>query len=58
MPTLPEQYADVVRPESIHSLFDENNKVLEMDADGILATCIRTKWTTSKASCLSTTFRR
>ncbi|MDP6896229.1 MAG: peptide deformylase [Rhodospirillales bacterium] len=40
--SLPEHYADVVRPESITLRYlDENNKVLEMDADGILATCIQ-----------------
>ena len=32
----------MVRPESITLRYlDENNKVLEMDADGILATCIQ-----------------
>ena len=40
--SLPEHYADVVRPESITLRYlDENNKVLEMDAGGILATCIQ-----------------
>tara|TARA_E500000331_G_scaffold175089_1_gene169001 strand:- start:69 stop:587 length:519 start_codon:yes stop_codon:yes gene_type:complete len=40
--SLPEHYADVVRPESITLRYlNENNKVLEMDADGILAVCIQ-----------------
>ena len=40
--SLPEQYADVVRPDSITLRYlNENNKILEIDADGILATCIQ-----------------
>ena len=40
--SLPEHYADVIRPESITLRYlDENNKMLEMDADGILATCLQ-----------------
>ena len=40
--SLPEHYADVVRPESITLRYlNENNKILEMDADGILAICIQ-----------------
>ena len=40
--SLPEHYAEVVRPESITLRYlDEYNKMLEIDADGILATCIQ-----------------
>jgi len=40
--SLPEHYADVVRPESITLRYlNEDNKILEMDADGILAICIQ-----------------
>ena len=40
--SLPEHYADVVRPESITLRYlNENNKIVEIDADGILATCIQ-----------------
>jgi len=40
--SLPEHYAEVVRPESIRLRYlDENNELREMDADGILATCIQ-----------------
>jgi len=40
--SLPEHYADVVRPESITLRYlNENNKILEMDAEGILAICIQ-----------------
>ena len=40
--SLPEHYADVVRPDSITLRYlNENNKILEIDADGILATCIQ-----------------
>ena len=40
--SLPEHYADVVRPDSITIRYlNENNKILEIDADGILATCIQ-----------------
>ena len=40
--SFPEHYADVVRPDSITIRYlNENNKILEIDADGILATCIQ-----------------
>ncbi|MBB55232.1 MAG: peptide deformylase [Magnetovibrio sp.] len=40
--SLPEHYADVVRPDSITLRYlNENNKIVEIDADGILATCIQ-----------------
>ena len=40
--SLPEHYADVIRPEGITLRYlDENNNIREMDADGILATCIQ-----------------
>jgi len=40
--SLPEHFAEVVRPESIRVRYiDENNELREMDADGILATCIQ-----------------
>ena len=40
--SFPEHYADVVRPDSITLRYlNENNKILEIDADGILATCIQ-----------------
>ena len=40
--SLPEHYADVIRPKSITLRYlNENNKMLEVDADGILATCIQ-----------------
>ena len=40
--SLPEHYADVVRPDSITLRYlSENNKIIEIDADGILATCIQ-----------------
>ncbi len=40
--SLPEHYADVVRPESITLRYlNENNEISEMDADGILAICIQ-----------------
>ena len=40
--SLPEHYANVVRPDSITLRYlNENNKILEIDADGILATCIQ-----------------
>ena len=40
--SLPDYYADVVRPKSITLRYlDENNQFSEIDADGILATCIQ-----------------
>ena len=40
--SLPEHYADVVRPDSITLRYlNESNKIVEIDADGILATCIQ-----------------
>lgn len=40
--SLPEQYAEVVRPESVRLRYlDETNTVREVDVDGILATCIQ-----------------
>jgi peptide deformylase len=40
--SLPEQYAEVVRPKSVRVRFlDETGAECEMDADGLLATCIQ-----------------
>jgi peptide deformylase len=40
--SLPEQYAEVVRPKSVRVRFlDETGAEREMDADGLLATCIQ-----------------
>ena len=40
--SLPEHYADVVRPAAIRVRYlDENDELREMDADGLLATCIQ-----------------
>jgi peptide deformylase len=40
--SFPDQYAEVVRPESIHVRFiDYQNEIREIDADGLLATCIQ-----------------
>ena len=40
--SLPEHYAEVVRPDSIRVRYlDADNKVQEIDAEGILATCIQ-----------------
>ena len=40
--SLPEHYADVERPERIRVKYiDENNTEQELEADGLLATCIQ-----------------
>lgn len=40
--SFPEQYAEVQRPARVKVRYlDENNKKQEMDADGLLATCIQ-----------------
>lgn len=40
--SLPDQYAEVVRPERIRVRYlDRDNKVRERDADGLLARCIQ-----------------
>jgi peptide deformylase len=40
--SLPEHYADVVRPASIRVRYlDENDELRELEADGLLATCIQ-----------------
>jgi peptide deformylase len=40
--SLPEHYADVVRPAAIRVRYlDENGELRERDADGLLATCIQ-----------------
>jgi len=40
--SLPEYYADVVRPEAIRvSFLDRDNQPQELEADGLLATCIQ-----------------
>ncbi len=40
--SVPEQYAEVTRPKAVRVRYlDEKNKVREMDADGMLATCIQ-----------------
>ena len=40
--SLPDQFADVVRPESCRLRYlDKDNQVQEMEAEGLLATCIQ-----------------
>ena len=40
--SLPEHYAEVVRPDAIRITYlDRNNKPQELEADGLLATCIQ-----------------
>jgi peptide deformylase len=40
--SLPEHYADVVRPAAIRVRYlDENDELRELEADGLLATCIQ-----------------
>ena len=40
--SLPEHYADVVRPDAIRVRYlDRDNEIREIDADGLLATCIQ-----------------
>ena len=40
--SFPEQYADVERPARVRVRYlDENNKKQEIDADGLLATCVQ-----------------
>lgn len=40
--SVPDHYADVVRPAAIRVRYlDENNVVKELEADGLLATCIQ-----------------
>jgi len=40
--SVPEQYAEVTRPKAIRVRYlDEKNEAREMDADGMLATCIQ-----------------
>jgi len=40
--SLPEQYSDVTRPERVRIRYiDEENEIRELDADGILATCLQ-----------------
>ena len=40
--SLPEHYAEVVRPESVRVRYlDHQNEIRTLDADGILATCIQ-----------------
>jgi peptide deformylase len=40
--SVPEHYADVTRPAKIKVRYlDENNKTVERDAEGLLATCIQ-----------------
>lgn len=40
--SLPDQYADVERPDAIRVRYlDEHNETKELDADGLLATCIQ-----------------
>ena len=40
--SVPEQYAEVTRPKAVRVRYlDEKNEVREMDADGMLATCIQ-----------------
>ena len=40
--SLPDHYADVVRPAAIRVRYlDHENEIREMEADGLLATCIQ-----------------
>ena len=40
--SVPEQYAEVTRPASVRVRYlDENNETRELEADGMLATCIQ-----------------
>ncbi len=40
--SLPEHYAEVVRPDAIRVRYlDHENKIRELEADGVLATCIQ-----------------
>ncbi|MBK1839809.1 peptide deformylase [Azospirillum sp. YIM B02556] len=40
--SVPEQYADVTRPQRVRVRYlDENNRQQEIEADGMLATCIQ-----------------
>jgi peptide deformylase len=40
--SLPEQFADVARPASIRVRYlDHENEIRELEADGVLATCIQ-----------------
>ena len=40
--SLPEHYADVVRPKAIRVRYvDHQNEIRELEADGLLATCIQ-----------------
>jgi len=40
--SLPEHYADVVRPKAVRvRYFDHENEVRELEADGLLATCVQ-----------------
>ena len=40
--SLPEHYAEVVRPDSVRIRYlDRENEIREIDADGLLATCIQ-----------------
>lgn len=40
--SLPEHYAEVVRPDAIRVRYlDRDNEIREIDADGLLATCIQ-----------------
>lgn len=40
--SVPEQYADVTRPKAVRLRYaDENGEIREIDADGVLATCVQ-----------------
>jgi peptide deformylase len=40
--SLPEYYAEVDRPETVRVRYlDENNQIQEIDAEGLLATCVQ-----------------
>jgi peptide deformylase len=40
--SLPEQYADVVRPKAVRVRYlDHENEIRELEADGLLATCVQ-----------------
>jgi len=40
--SLPEHYADVVRPKSVRVRYlDHENEIRELEADGLLATCVQ-----------------
>jgi peptide deformylase len=55
---VPGFYESVIRSERIRvRALDREGQPLELDAEGLLAVCISTRWTTSRASYSWTTCR-